>query len=205
MKRSKVVPRILFIICLSVFIYILMPLSLDDLVNEFTRIVLMVSSFAYQFLEDNHIVIIVAFFALGWWFFSLLMQKFNFVVSENARFKLYFISKYNILTSKIRRVQEIDLPKDLLFKKLIEILPRAGFIIKQSDEKHGTIHAITPITKMVMGEIIYISLAEVNGKSMLEFYSVSIFSGYNFRHILKERNERNFKKLIQEYEESLII
>jgi hypothetical protein len=208
MKKSRLVPRIISILvtvfCLFFFLTSVSH-SLDKLVKEFVRIILIVSSSVYRFLEENHLGIGLFYFTIGLWVLYLLVQKFNFVVSGYSRFKPYFTSRYNILTSKIRRVHEIDLPKELLFKKLIEIMPHVGFIIKHSDEQRGTIHAVTPITKIVMGEIIYISLTEVNGKSMLEFYSTSISPGFDFKYILRERNERNFKKFLQEYEESLII
>jgi hypothetical protein len=187
MKKSKLVSNILMIAGVSLFIF---------------------HRYVNHFLEENNIYIAVPlfYFIVGLWFFIFFVQKFNLMVRESELFKPYFTSRYNPLTSKIRRVHEIDLPKELLFKKLIEIMPRIGFIIKHSDEKKGTIHAITPITEIVMGEIIYISLTDVNDKSMLEFYSSSISPpGLNHRYILRERNERNYKKLLQEYEESLII
>jgi hypothetical protein len=162
----------------------------------------------YHFLENNHIlepVLRVSQFIIVLGVFMLGVMIFNFVVRGFAWFKPYFISKYNILTVKARYVQEIDLPKELLFKKLIEIMPAAGFKIKHTDENNGTIHASTPITWTTWGENIYISLMDVNGKSILEFYSTSIISGPNFRYISRERNERNYNNFLREFENSLVI
>jgi hypothetical protein len=206
MKKSKLLSRIISVILLTIaFSFCISHISvLNEMVEEFVRIVFFFSSSAYDILKDN-ITLLFFIVIIGSWFLYLFLQKFNFAVRGNVRYKPYFISRYNILTSKIRRVREIDLPKELLFKKLIEIMPRIGFEIKHSDEKNGTIHAITPIREIIRGEIIYVSLTDINGKSMLEFYSTSIISEPTFSSIYRDRNELNYNNFFREFENSLVI
>jgi hypothetical protein len=129
---------------------------------------------------------------------------FNHVVGGFVWFKPYFMSRYNFMCGNVRHQQEFDLSKQLLFEKLMEVIPVIGFKIKHSDEKNGNIFANKSISWTIYGENIYISLTEVNDKTTLDFCSVSIYRGLAFS-LSEERNERNYKDLIQEIEKSLVI
>jgi hypothetical protein len=136
------------------------------------------------------------------WIFPFLLGGswiFNNVVGGFAWSKSYFMSRYNILSPKVRHQQEFDLPKQLLFEKLMEAIPIIGFEIIHSDEKNGNIFA-----NKFNRENIYINLTEVNDKTTLNFCSASIYSGFAF-NLSEERNERNYKDLMHEIEKSLII
>jgi hypothetical protein len=134
--------------------------------------------------------------------FSLLI--FNSMVGKFVWSKPYFMSPYNLMSAKVRHKEEFDLPKQLLFEKLMEVIPVIGFKIKHSDEMNGNIFANKSISWPSYGENIYISLTEVNDKTTLDFCSASIFSGFAF-NLSEERNERNYKDLIHEFEKSLVI
>jgi hypothetical protein len=114
--------------------------------------------------------------------------------------KPYFTSKYNIFTAKTRHRQELDFPKHLLFEKLIEIMPETGFKIRNINEDTGDIFATTPISWVSWGENIYIHLKETNGKTMVDFCSTCLFQLSSWG-----KNERNYDKLIEEFEKSLTI
>jgi hypothetical protein len=129
---------------------------------------------------------------------------FNRVVGAFAWSRPYFMSRYNILSSQVRHQQEFDLPKQLLFEKLMEAIPVIGLEIKYADEKNGNIFATQRKSWASWGENIYLSLTEVNDKTTLDFCSAGIFSGWAFS-LSDESNERNYKDLMQEIEKSLII
>ena len=150
------------------------------------------------------IVIILVFdlpmnsiFLLGLTYFGLVF--FNYAVRRSTWFKPYFISRYNVLCAKFRHTQEFDFSKEILFEKLLEVLPSAGLEIMQSDLRTGTIFAISDTT-WSWGENIYITLIERNGKTTLDFCSAIVFGVYSW-----DRNKDNYKKMLQEFEESLII
>src|SRR4051812_34152797 len=113
MKKEKILSIIISIAGMGLFLFsICAPKSLS------------------HFLKDNHIqgpVHFLSLFIIVLGILYFFVFKFNLWVSGNARFKPYFISRYNIMTSKVRYIQEIDLPKKLLFIKLVEIMPAAGF------------------------------------------------------------------------------
>jgi hypothetical protein len=126
---------------------------------------------------------------------------FTLAVKRIAWFKPYVISKYNILSGKVRYQQEFDFPKELLFDKLLEVMQEAGFKIIQTNRDTCDIFAITrPSWYVWWGENIYVNLKDVNGKTTVDFYSVSILRLYSYG-----KNERNYKKLLQEFEKSLTI
>ncbi len=125
---------------------------------------------------------------------------FNISIRKNLWFKPYFLSKYNILTSKKRFQKEFDFSKELLFHKLLEVLHDSGFKIIQTNENTGDIFAITLMSWFSFGENIYISLDELNGKTTLDFQSV-----YLRRYVTSDKNMINYELMREEFEKSLII
>jgi hypothetical protein len=142
-------------------------------------------------------------YLLVYTFLIISIIIFNCLIGRFAWSKPYFMSRYNILSAKIRHQQEFDIPMQLLFEKLMEAIPIMGLEILHRDEKNGKIFASTKSWKTI-GENIYISLTEVNDKTTLDFCSVSIFSLWGSAHS-EERNERHYKDLIQEIDKSLVI
>jgi hypothetical protein len=136
---------------------------------------------------------------LAFIFLIIGIMIFNCLIGRFAWSKPYFMSRYNFLVAMVRHQQEFDLPKKLLFEKLMEAIPVIGFEITHNDEKNGNIFATKPIGTS-LGENIYISLTEVKDKAMLDFCSVC-----NFNTNSEERNERNYKDLLNEFEKSLVI
>ena len=59
---------------------------------------------------------------------------FNLIVRKIAWFKPYFTSKYNFFSTKYRTKIEFDIPKDLMFKKVIEVLENSKFKIQSVNE-----------------------------------------------------------------------
>lgn len=115
-------------------------------------------------------------------------------------FKPYFTSRYNFLTSKVRYQYSFEFDKDILFDKLIEVIQHAGFRIVQTNKEKGNIFATSGLSWYSWGENIYLDLFEENDKTTVDFCSTSFFQIYAWG-----KNERNFKRIIQEFEASLTI
>jgi len=133
-------------------------------------------------------------------FIITLIFLFGILTRRSSWSKPYFTSKYNIFVAKIRHREEFDFPKHLLFEKLVEIMPEAGFKIRKANEDMGDIFATTSLTWSSWGENIYISLQEVNGKTTLDFCSACLFQFSSWG-----KNESNYDNFIDEFEKSLII
>jgi len=138
----------------------------------------------------------------GWilvvFFISFIV--FNFVVRKIVWFKPYFTSKYNFFSTKFRTQNEYDIPKDLMFKKVIEVLDSSKFKIHWSDTDKFEIFAMSGPSFWSWGENIYIDFKEEDGKTLMNFCSVAVFQLYTWG-----KNEDNYEDLINNIEESLII
>ncbi len=129
-----------------------------------------------------------------------LTMIFNLVVRKNLFFKNYFISKYNLLSTKFRYEKTFDFSKELTFEKLKEVLADAGFKICKTELEKGIIFATSPISWKSWGENIYIDLKESDGRTEMKFYSVCIAQIYSWG-----KNEANCTKFLHEFEESLTV
>lgn len=191
MKRSR-----LAIFVSEIMVYLYMILVTYLVVDWSMRGYMRRSEFSKEF--PIFFPFLFALISVLYLFLGILF--FNHVVRRFAWFKPYFMSRYNFLSAKFRHIQEFDFSKEILFEKLLEVLIAAGFEIRQSNKSTGTIFAFTYIDWWTCGENIYISLTEVNGKTTLDFCSVSVSSFFSWG-----RNKRHYKKILQEFEESLII
>ena len=133
-------------------------------------------------------------------FIATPLFLFGILTRRSAWAKPYFTSKYNIFVAKIRHQQEFDFPKHLLFEKLVEMMPEAGFKIRKANEDTGDIFATTPLTWNSWGENIYIDLKEVNGKTTVDFCSACFFQVSSWG-----KNESNYDNFMDEFEKSLTI
>ncbi|BDD05528.1 hypothetical protein [Aureibacter tunicatorum] len=130
-------------------------------------------------------------------FFGLLL--FNFAIRKNLKFESYFKSPFNILTLAFYKNYQIDLPKDLLYIKMDEVLRTNGFELVEKDEQKQKLLAITKFNFLSWGENLYVKINEQNGNTEIEFCSASVFS------ITWGRNKRNFDKLVKGLDNALII
>lgn len=143
--------------------------------------------------ENENLVRTLAFVSGGLFLFSFLVRR-------NIHFKPYFTNKYNFLTSKIRRRDEIDIRKDTLFDKMAEVLSEAGFKVRYTDKEKGTLFATSRMSFSSWGENIYIDMTEKNGKTLVDFCSASFFGVVSWG-----RNEKNYKDMLATFENSLTI
>lgn len=125
---------------------------------------------------------------------------FSFIVRKNSRFKPYFTSDFNLLTSKIKHSQSFDFSKEILVEKFQEVLQTAGYKIVDVNQQTGDIFAVTTISWYSWGENIYIRFTEDNHQTMVDFCSACLFQVYSWG-----KNERNYQHLMKEFEKSLTI
>jgi hypothetical protein len=125
---------------------------------------------------------------------------FSSIVRKKTSFKNFFTSKYNLLTTKFRKTQEFDFPKDLLFEKFVEVLESTGFKITETNKETGDLFAISSVSFSSWGENIYITLEEQNDHTTMNFCSTTFFQIYSWG-----KNERNYERMFNQFEESLII
>jgi len=133
-------------------------------------------------------------------FIIIVLLLFNFIVRRFISFKPYFTNKFNILCSKYHKKHTYDIPKELLFEKLIEVVKNSGFKLKKSDKLTYNIFATAPISWWSWGQNIYISLNNKNDNTEIDFYSTSIIGIYDWG-----KNKKNHDRFFEEFENSLII
>lgn len=124
----------------------------------------------------------------------------SLIFRKKLFFKSWALSKNNFLLSKKEITFQSDIPPELLFDKLIEVIKKSKFKLADSDPKTFQLLAITPPNLLTWGENIYMDLYEDETKlSIVKFTSVTVFGfGWN-------RNKRNFDTFSQLFEESLTI
>jgi|GEM_PF-1723159 len=125
---------------------------------------------------------------------------FSIAVRRSYYFKSYFTGRYNFLTSKIRHEKDYHLPEDVLFDKFIEVITEAGFKVRHADKAKGNIFATTAISFWSWGENIYVDMSEVNGTTHVSFVSACFFGIVSWG-----RNERNYRHMLETFENSLTI
>jgi hypothetical protein len=129
----------------------------------------------------------------------LVILLFNLVVRRSLSFERYFRSPFNIWTLTFLENYEVDLPEDLLYSKLDEILKKNGFnLVNKDDQKHKLL-AITKFSFLSWGENLYVKIIKQGDKTGIEFCSTSVFS------ITWGRNKRNFDKLVEGLNNALIV
>lgn len=125
---------------------------------------------------------------------------FNLAVRRRLSFEKYFTSRFNPFTAKKRAEMAFDWPRALLFEKLIEVLGHSSFRLAESDRDQFRILATTGLTWTSWGENVYIELEQKGGQTVLQCCSTTLFQVYSW-----ERNEKNFRDLLDEFEQSLTI
>ncbi len=125
---------------------------------------------------------------------------FNIYARRYYSFKQYFLSKRNIITSKISKSVFTEIPKETILEKIKEVLGHNHLKIKYINPDSNHIMAVSSITWKSWGENIYIDIDEKDDESEIIFTSVAIFQVTSWG-----KNEQNFKKFLCAFEESLII
>ena len=149
--------------------------------------------FVIMDMEDNSVIL---YFIL----LPALIFIFNFLMRKNINFQPYFTSGYNFLTSKYEATVSSDLTKELMFKKMVEVIEDSSLKLVYADEKSSKILATKGLTWQSWGENIYIDFVEKDNKTNMIFVSTTVVGIVSWG-----RNEKNYSGLLSNYEESLTI
>jgi hypothetical protein len=133
-------------------------------------------------------------------FLILAFLIFNLIIRKSLRFKNYFTSKLNILTSKVWHEKVFDIPQELLFEKILEVIAQSNFQLADSDKEGFVILATSRITFKSWGENLYISFENVPEGSKMKICSATFFQVYSWG-----KNEKNCELLLSEIENSFVI
>lgn len=125
---------------------------------------------------------------------------FNFSVRKILFFKSYFSSKFNILCCGHEVNFDVDIPADLLFDKLIEVIQGSDYRLRKVDKMNRLLLSTSSFSSLSWGENIYIQLNPKSEFTQVSIYSVCIVGVYDWG-----RNKTNCGNIMRELEESLIV
>jgi hypothetical protein len=125
---------------------------------------------------------------------------FNLIVRKSLSFRGYFTSRYNLLTSKVRSEKTFDVPKDLMFEKVKEVIESSNFKLVAFNKETFEILAISKFSFQSWGENLYIRFQSEGENTIMEFCSTTLFQIYSWG-----KNEKNYADLMSEIEGSFTI
>jgi hypothetical protein len=157
-------------------------------------LIILISGLGTYYLKPkNPIMMIFQFLIVGFFIFNLIIRK-------SLSFKNYFTSQYNLFTTKVWSEKSYDIPKELMFEKIIEVINHSDFKLVESDKDKFEILAISTITFKSWGENLYISFETKGNETIMKFCSATLFQIYSWG-----KNEKNCTDLLNEIEKSLTI
>ena len=157
-------------------------------------LIMLISVLMTHYLKPNNpIMIVFLFLILGFFIFNLIIRK-------SLSFKNYFTSPYNLITTKVHYQKSYDIPKDLMFEKIIEVINNSNFKLVETNKEKLEILAISSLTFKSWGENLYISFETNGNKTIMKFCSTTLFQMYSWG-----KNEKNYDDLLNNIESSLII
>ncbi len=125
---------------------------------------------------------------------------FNLAVRKSKSFQSYFMSEWNIFTSKFKQETLYDIPQALMIDKIAEVINHSKFKLVDVDQSKGEIMATSSMTMKSWGENIYIDLKPLGEKTAMEFCSVTMFQMTSWG-----KNAQNYHQLLNDIEDALII
>lgn len=157
-------------------------------------LIMLISGLSPYYLKPNNpIMMTFLFLTVGFFIFNLIIRK-------SLSFKSYFTSRYNLFTTKVRSEKSYDIPKELMFEKIIEVINHSDFKLVETDENKFEILAISKITFKSWGENLYINIETKGNETIMKFCSSTLFQMYSWG-----KNEKNYDDLLNEIESSLIV
>lgn len=125
---------------------------------------------------------------------------FNLIIRNSLSFKNYFTNQYNLFTTKVWHQKSYDIPKDLMFEKIIEVINSSNLKLVETNKEKLEILAISTITFKSWGENLYISFETNGNETIIKFCSVTLFQIYSWG-----KNEKNYDNLLNDIKNSLIV
>lgn len=167
------------------------------LVIVFT-IISFVTSLIILFSQTHQSQMITALFVLAG--FNMVLITFNLLVRKSHYFKHYFLSNFNIFSAKLNKQFEVEIPADLAFEIIKEVIAGSGFkLITENKEKMELLAISKPGWKS-WGENIYFTVKENSGVTIVGFASAALFQVYSWG-----KNEENYSLFFQKLEDSFTV
>ncbi|MFT5876227.1 MAG: hypothetical protein ACI9GM_000071 [Salibacteraceae bacterium] len=125
---------------------------------------------------------------------------FNMIARKYLPFKSYFTSKYNLLLECQKETSHYELCKDIMFTKRIETIEISKLQLEQTNEEKGQILASISLSFKSWGENIYIMLNQKDNypEVIIEMTTILQVSSWG-------KNKANYRTILTQFEESLII
>lgn len=130
----------------------------------------------------------------------LIFFVLNMAVRRKLNYKGYFTSPSNILTSKSMVERTYDIPVDLMYEKLKEVIDDSSFNLTDFNAQRHEILATSNISFWSWGENLYLSMVPDVEQTKVTFISATFFQVYAWG-----KNDRNLDKVVEEIEDSLTI
>jgi hypothetical protein len=124
----------------------------------------------------------------------------NLNLRKRLTSKSWFLSNLNFFSIKVKRDILSDIPKELLYEKLKEVVNESNFHVFDIDESSQQILIGTKTNFWSWGENIYVSILDDETQSLISFSSVSLY-GNNFLNT----GEKHFSTFQESFEQSLTI
>lgn len=131
----------------------------------------------------------------------ILFLLINFLLRKKLRYKPWFLNTLNFLLAKKTKVFTSEIPEELLFQKLLNVVEESEFKLLDADLNTKNILVATGVNFLTWGENIYIEIKPVESEIVeVKVVSVTIFGSHSFN-----RNTANYQSFYNAFEESLTI
>lgn len=138
------------------------------------------------------------FIAISIFLIPLGLLSYNLLIRNNLKSKSWFLKTINNLLETNEQIIESEIPPDLLFEKLNEVIQEMPFKLVDSNKSKGELLVTTAVNFWTWGENVYIQIIEKEQKVIIT--SVTIFGSFSWK-----RNKKNFVILNKAFEASLTI
>lgn len=145
------------------------------------------------YLKEDEPIFLAFFIFYAIPIFNLLGRNFIYL-------KKYYTSSINIFTAKFRYEKTFDISKELMFEKIKEVIHESEFRLKVADDDQYEILATTKLSFLSWGENLYISFEDQGEETVMKFCSVTLFQMFSWG-----RNQKNYKDLLQKFDDSLTV
>jgi len=145
--------------------------------------------------HDSHMTILYALAGI-----NVVLICFNLAVRCSLAFKPYFLSPFNIFSAHFKKEFDVEIPADLAFDKIREVIDESGFKQITADKDRLEILAIARPGFRSWGENVYFTLTESGSHTRVRFDSAALFQLYTWG-----KNEDNYSAFFKKLDDSFTI
>ena len=131
---------------------------------------------------------------------NIIILSFNLLARRSLAFKTYFLSRLNIFSAHFGKKFEVEIPAELAFGKILEVIDDSGLKLVTADKDKLEILAISKLSWKSWGENIYFSLKDTGENTLINFDSAALFQIYTWG-----KNEDNYAVFLRKLEDSFTI